>query len=161
MNDIVSIGIGEFAISNKQDDTLKTYGLGSCIAVVIYDRRRRLGGLLHVAYPESSVNERRAVEQPAYFADTGVPLFLKKMGLLGNVDKRDILVRLTGGANMMDAEGRFNIGKRNLLSVERELWKAGLGVYAEDAGGTISRTAWMDMETGRMTVANGSKEWTL
>lgn len=161
MKNIVSVGLGELAVSDRPGDEIKTYGLGSCIAVVIYDRKRRIGGLLHVVYPESSVNEKRAIEQPGYFADTGVPLILRKMGLPGNANKRDILIRLTGGANMMDAEGRFNIGKRNLLAVKRELWKAGLGVYAEDAGGTISRTTWIDVGSGEMAIANGSNKWTL
>jgi chemotaxis protein CheD len=161
MSSIVPVGLGELAVSDRQADVIKTYGLGSCIAVVIYDRTRSLGGLLHVVYPESSVNPRRANDQPAYFADTGVPLLLTKMGLPGTANRRDILVRLTGGANMMDAEGRFNIGKRNLLAVKRELWKAGLGVYAEDSGGTMSRTAWIDIESGEMTVANGSRTWNL
>lgn len=161
MNNVISVGIGELAVSNRPNDTIKTYGLGSCIAVVIYDRRLRVGGLLHVVYPESSSNGERAVNQPAYFVDTGVPLLLKKMGLPGARNKREILIRLAGGASMMDPNGRFNIGKRNALAVKRELWKAGLGVYAEDIGGTISRTTWIDIAGGEMTIVNGTNTWTL
>ncbi len=161
MSNVVAVGLGEFAVSDNRRDVIKTYGLGSCIAVIVYNRRRRYAGLLHVVYPDSAGNETRANNQPAYYVNTGVPLFLKKMGLPGNGNKRDVLVRLAGGANVMDTQGRFNIGKRNTLAVKRELWKVGLGVYSEDIGGTISRTTWIDVSTGEMTISSGSATWTL
>lgn len=161
MTRTVSVGLGELAVSSDDGDTLKTYGLGSCIAVVVYDRRRSCGGLLHVVYPESSSNERRAERQPAYFADTGVPLLMGRFAQGGKIDRRDLIIKLAGGANMMDSEGRFNIGKRNALAVKKALWSLGLGACAEDIGGTIGRTVWIDIATGITTVANGSRQWQL
>lgn len=161
MSGTVSVGLGELAVSSDEGDTLKTYGLGSCIAVIVYDRRRHRGALLHVVYPESSSNPQRAERQPAYFADTGVPLLLREFAHGGPVDRRDLVIKLAGGANMMDTEGRFNIGKRNALAVKKALWALGLGVQAEDVGGTIGRTVWIDVATGVTTVANGSRRWAL
>ena len=161
MTRIVSVGLGELAVSDSAEDTIKTYGLGSCIAVVVYDRRRQRGGLLHVVYPESSSNKQRAEQQPAYFADTGVPLLMKQFTRQGSIDRRDLVIRIAGGANMMDSEGRFNIGKRNALAVKKALWNLGLGASAEDVGGSIGRTVWIEIATGSLTVANGSRRWKL
>ena len=161
MSGPVSVGLGELAVSSDPGDTLKTYGLGSCIAVVVYDRRRRCGGLLHVVYPESSSNAQRVERQPAYFADTGVPLLLRYFAQSGAIDRRDLVIKLVGGANMMDTEGRFNIGKRNALAVKKALWGLGLGVHSEDVGGTIGRTVWIEVATGATTLANGSRQWQL
>ena len=77
VNGVRSVGIGEYVVSQDAKDEIKTYGLGSCVAVIVYDWRRQKGGLLHVAYPESSVNLERAKTQPGYFADTGVELLMK------------------------------------------------------------------------------------
>ena len=56
VNGTRAVGIGEYVVSQDAKDEIKTYGLGSCIALIVYDWRRQMGGLLHVAYPESSVN---------------------------------------------------------------------------------------------------------
>lgn len=49
------VGIGEFAISNRPEDTIKTFSLGSCIAVVIYDKIQKVAGMAHIAMPSKSL----------------------------------------------------------------------------------------------------------
>jgi chemotaxis protein CheD len=155
------VGIGDLIVSDERGDILAAYGLGSCIVVAVYDNVRHVGGMLHIAYPESSANMRRARDQPGYFADTGVPLLLEHLGLPGRPSRRGLVVRLAGGASTMDPDGKFNIGKRNLLAVKRELWKLGFGVHAEDTGGAISRTARLDVDSGVLVITNGSDRWEL
>ena len=71
-------------------------------------------------------------------------------------------MKIAGGANVMDAENVFNIGKRNLLSVRKHLWKNRLSPGSEDVGGEISRTMSIDVDTGKVTLYSPSKgEWTL
>jgi chemotaxis protein CheD len=159
MSRVIHVGIGELAVSAASGETLKSYALGSCIGVAIWDQAARKAGLLHVAYPESTVNPARAKEQPAYFVDTAIPLLISQMALSPDYSKADVSVRLAGGAAMMDAQGHFNIGKRNLLAVKRELWKLGFGVIGEDTGGNISRTVSIATESGLFLVANGGQTW--
>ena len=161
MNGVRAVGIGEYAVSHDVKDEIKTYGLGSCIAVIVYDWRRRVGGLLHVAYPESSVNPERAKTQPGYFADTGVELLMKEFARNHSPNRRDLVVRLAGGANVMDEAGHFNIGQRNALAVKRELWRLGYGVKTEDIGGSIGRTVSLSVASGTVIVSNGSDRWEL
>ena len=50
----VPIGIGELKVSNAAGDVLRSYGLGSCIGLVVLAPRQRTVGMLHVALPEST-----------------------------------------------------------------------------------------------------------
>ena len=161
MNGVRAVGIGEYVVSEDVNDDIKTYGLGSCIAVMVYDWRRQMGALLHVAYPESSVNPERAKTQPGYFADTGVELLMKEFIRHHSPNRRDLILRLAGGANVMDEAGHFNIGKRNALAVKRELWRLGYGVKNEDIGGSISRTISLSVASGAVIVSNGGNQWEL
>ena len=156
-----TVGIGELVISEDVNDNIKTYGLGSCVAVIVYDWRRQIGGLLHVAYPESSVNPERAKTQPGYFADTGVELLMKEFTRKHSPNRRDLVLRLAGGANVMDANEHFNIGKRNALAIKRELWRLGYGVKNEDLGGSMGRTVSLSVASGKVIVSNGDDKWEL
>ena len=107
------------------------------------------------------MNPERARTQPGYFADTGVELLMKEFIRRHSPRRSDIALRLAGGANVMDEAGHFNIGKRNLLAVKRELWKLGYGVKCEDVGGSIGRTVSLSVATGTVIVSNGGNQWEL
>lgn len=153
-----NIGIGEWAVSNAGEDILKTYALGSCVAVLIYDSKVRVAGLIHVALPESSVDPERARAQPGYFADTGLPQMIEEMKKLG-ATRANVWVKLAGGASVMDPGNFFDIGKRNILAVKRVLWKSSLGPVAEDTGGTISRTVSFTVADGVVALSSGQNTW--
>jgi chemotaxis protein CheD len=154
----LTIGIGEWAVSKNQDDVLKTYALGSCVAVMIYDSKARVAGLIHVALPDSAIDSERARSQPGYFADTGLPRMIQEMKELGAL-RGSVWVKLAGGAAVMDAQNFFDIGKRNLLAVKRILWKSSLGPLAEDTGGNNSRTVSFSVIDGTVRLSSGPKSW--
>ncbi|GAB1483918.1 hypothetical protein MASR2M78_27350 [Treponema sp.] len=56
---VLNVGIGEWAVSKSIDDVIKTYALGSCVAVIIYDAKAKVGGLIHVALPDSSIDAEK------------------------------------------------------------------------------------------------------
>lgn len=157
---LVNVGIGELAVSDNHDDKLKTYALGSCVAIAVYDSDQKVGALMHVALPDSEVNKEKAVRSPGYFADTGVIELLKELKKR-DAKKRSITIKLIGGSNIMDENRRFDIGKRNVLAIKKLLWKFQLGVIAEDTGGEISRTVSMSVATGEVCVSSGPKKWEL
>jgi len=155
-----NIGIGEWAVSNSADDVLKTYALGSCVAVLIYDSKVRVAGLIHVALPDSTVDPERAIAQPGYFADIGLPRMIEEMKALG-ASRAGVWVKLAGGASVMDPGNFFDIGKRNILAVKRVLWKSSLGPIAEDTGGNSSRTVAFSVSDGTVTISSGQKSWNI
>lgn len=157
------IGVGELGASRTPGHVLKTFALGSCVAVVLHDRIRGVVGMVHVALPDSNINPEMSVKRPGYFADTGIPLLLQEMTLLGSpATGRGMVVKIAGGASIMDSKGTFNIGKRNQLAVKKILWKYGLGAVAEDVGGTFSRTLFVQVPLGTVKLScPGRENWTI
>ncbi len=145
----IVIGIGDCRLSNNPEDVLVTYALGSCIAVIIHDPTLGIGGLLHFQLPESSLDAAKAERNPYMFADTGVPLLFRSAYQLGS-DKKGLHVTIAGGAQMVDSQGTFNIGKRNCLALRKIFWKAGVLVHAEHVGGTVSRTVRLEIKSGKV-----------
>lgn len=157
---VKNVGIGEWSVSAAVEDLLKTYALGSCVAVLIYDTKVRVAGLIHVALPDSTIDVAKAAAQPGYFADVGLPLMIEEMKALG-ASRGSVWVKLAGGASVMDTAGFFDIGKRNILAVKRVLWKSSLGPIAEDTGGAISRTVSFSVADGTVSVSSGQKSWNI
>lgn len=152
------VGIGEFAVSDRPGDVIVTHALGSCIAVCLWDPDRRIAGLLHYLLPESRINPQRAVEQPAAFADTGIPLLFQSAYKLG-AQKARCRVRLVGGAevttDLQGTGGAFNIGRRNQLAAKNTLWRNGVLIDKEDVGGRAVRTVHLWVADGRLQVSSG------
>ncbi len=148
---LLTVGVGDCKVSNATDSVLATYALGSCVALAIHDPIAAVGGLLHFMLPESSLNPNKASQCPFMFADTGIPLLFHAAYGLG-AEKRRLVVRAAGGAQVMDESGVFNIGKRNHLALRKILWKAGLMIHGEEIGGTMSRTVRLEVSTGRFLI---------
>jgi len=154
------IGIGHIKTSATPGDEIKTYALGSCVAVILYDKKTKIAGMIHIALPDSAVNTEKAQSLPGYFADTGLPLLLKEFKKLGG-ERKTTIIKIAGGSNIMDENKTFDIGKRNAIAVKRFLWKQGLGVMKEDIGGNISRTVSIDIDTGKVILSNAEEKWEL
>jgi len=119
-----------------------------------------VGGLIHVALPDSTIDAERARVQPGYFADSGLPRMIEEMKVLG-ASRSGVWVKLAGGASVMDSGGFFDIGKRNILAVKRILWKSSLGPLAEDTGGNNSRTVSFTILDGAVKLSSGPKSWNI
>lgn len=137
--------------------------MGSCVAVILLHAKSRTVGMVHVALPESKISAEKAKEKPGYFADTGIPALLKAMALKGcPANGKGMIVKLAGGAQIMDPNNTFNIGKRNILAVKKILWAYGMGPLAEDMGGHISRTVTVSADNGAVVISSAGKgEWSI
>ncbi|NLI82496.1 MAG: chemotaxis protein CheD [Deltaproteobacteria bacterium] len=145
------VGVADMAISNKPEEVLITYSLGSCIAVIIYDPYVKAGGMLHYMLPESSMDKEKARKNPSMFADSGISSLFKQSYQLG-ARKENLIVKAVGGAQILDENGVFNIGKRNYLAMRKIFWRNNVMVTAEHVGGSVNRTVRLEMSTGRVFV---------
>ena len=155
---ILSVGIGEIKISNSLDDVLIAYGLGSCIGVLVYDSEIHLAGAIHVLLADSSID--KILDNPAKFADTGIPLLLSMMEEKGGIKSR-YRVAIAGGAQMFNipfGKPEFNIGLKNVTAVKAALAKAGLNIAKENTGGKEGKTVKLFVKDGRMTYKTPGKE---
>jgi chemotaxis protein CheD len=147
----VVVSTADCKVSGDPDATLVTYGLGSCIALVVRDPATKVSGMLHFMLPDSSIDRAKAEANPYMFADTGIPRLINQVCERG-VNKRHLSIWAVGGAQVLDNENCFQIGKRNHLAVRKILWKSGLFVGSEDVGGTLSRTVRLEAGTGRLAI---------
>jgi chemotaxis protein CheD len=152
----VVVGVGDCRFSNDPESVLVTYALGSCIALTVHDASAKVGGMLHFMLPESVPHGEKAQQRPFMFADTGIPLLFRGAYELG-AQKRRLVVTAAGGAQMMDEQGVFSIGKRNYLAMRKLLWKAGVLVSAESVGGLTSRTVRLEVSSGRVLIRDGAE----
>jgi chemotaxis protein CheD len=149
--EVITVGIADCQVSNDPNSLLVTHALGSCIAVAVYDPQTHVAGMLHFMLPDSKTSVETARQKPHMYADTGIPDLFHSAYARG-ADKRRLIVRLVGGAQILDPNGIFNIGKKNHAACRRILWQAGVLIHAEEVGGTISRTV-------RLEVAGGRLQW--
>jgi chemotaxis protein CheD len=162
---IYSVSIGGIAVSASAADVLVAYGLGSCVAICLYDPVSRIGGMLHALLPSAPSQNGRNPAPSAKFVDLGTPLLIE--ALLGLGARRGRLsAQLCGGAQVLSApgfeEGELHIGKRNVSAAESALRNAHIPIKAQRTGGRVGRTVRFYIATGQVTVRSlGQKEQVL
>ncbi len=140
--------------SGTGNDVLVTIGLGSCVAIVLYDATARVGGMAHVLLPSSALSRRDS--NPAKFPQTAVPLLLEQMGQQG-ANVRRISARLVGGASMfsgLGAPGTIQMGERNVVASRQALHLHSVAIIAEATGGDFGRTVRLWVADGRVEVSS-------
>jgi len=150
MSEIV-VGIADLKVSNNSKDVLVTYALGSCIAVAIYDPLVKVGGLLHFMLPDSNLDSLKAKENPAMFAAPGIPLLFKSCYKLG-AEKKQIIVKIAGGASILDDSNYFRIGEKNIMALRKMFWKNNVLIDGEDTGKNYNRTVRLELANGVVRV---------
>ncbi len=146
---LISVGIGEYAISQDPGDCLITYALGPCLGVVAYDATRCIGGLVHCQLPLSLDDPVQAKIRPARYVDSGVSLLLAQMQKCG-ASLDCIAICVAGGAQVASGEGLYKIAHRNHTVFRKLMWKNSLVVGAEDVGGDRPRTMSIEVGTGNV-----------
>lgn len=133
---------------------LMTVGLGSCVAILLYDPLARVAGLAHVLLPSPALARREAT--PGRFPQTAVPRTLELMAELGASPRR-ITARLAGGASMfasLAAPGTIQMGERNLVACRQVLSQQGIALTGEATGGDYGRTVRLWAADGRIEVTS-------
>lgn len=138
---------------------LVTYGLGSCVAVALYDPEIRTAGMGHIMLPDSA--GVRTPGKSSKFADLCISEMLRELED-NKCEFRRLVAKIAGGASMFDIpdKEKLRIGERNRDAVMSELAKRGIPLTAEDTGGNYGRTVEFNTGTGDMVVRsmrNGTK----
>ncbi len=154
---LVVVDIADMIISDKPQETLVTYSLGSCLGITFYDPAIPVGAMIHCMLPLSKIDRQKSQERPAMFVDTGVQQLLTRLFQLG-LRKNRILVNVAGGAHVLDNQGLFKIGERNFTVFRKILWKNNMLMNVQDVGGYSSRTIRLEIGTGRFVIKSGGQE---
>jgi chemotaxis protein CheD len=148
---IHTVGMADLKTSSQRGDTIITHALGSCLGIIIYDPVAAVGGMLHAMLPDSSIDQKKGIESPHMFIDTGVPLLFRSCYKLG-AEKSRLVVKVAGGATTRSnpEDDYFQIGKRNFVMLRKLLWKNSVVLKSYEVGGTDSRTVSLVMQTGEV-----------
>lgn len=164
MSNLRVVGIGEWQASRNPDDLLRTYALGSCVALVLHHPRTMTVGLVHILLPDSVNQAGGRRKSPGYYADTAVPILIRTvLGMAGvyTAVGSGLVAKLAGGAAAAGRkESLFQVGERNVAAVERLLRQQQIPLVASDTGGSASRTVTIEVASGAVTVrwSPGNKE---
>ncbi len=144
-------GIGEIKFG-EAGDFITAYGIGSCVAIVLYDIKKPLACMIHAVLPEKPV---KSAENGKY-VDSGLEEGLKLMIEKG-ASINDIEAKLYGGANMFDMKNdAITIGERNAAKAKAELVSKGIKLAASDTGGDYGRTIEFGVSDRRANVKSFS-----
>jgi len=148
MKDQTIVGIAQMAVC-RAPRGLACLGLGSCVAVILYDPVLRLGGIVHVLLPRAPHN----CDSDEKYADTGTKKLVKELIAKGATKER-LVAKLVGGAQMFPSLSLSvsNIGKHNIDEAKNTLKELGVKLVSEDTEGIRGRSAYLNTENGRVTV---------
>jgi chemotaxis protein CheD len=152
----VRVKVADYAVG-RGPQVIATIGLGSCVAIALYDRDTQIGGLAHILLPNQAMS--REVGNPAKFPDTIVPLMLEEMRALGTRHAR-VSAKIVGGASMfgqlVSATG-INVGERNVIATREALAASGVPIIGEDTGLDYGRSVYFHLADGRLEVRSLKK----
>ncbi len=148
MNERRIVGIAQLATC-RAPEQLACLGLGSCVAVIVYDPFLRIGGIVHALLPKAPVvchNEEK-------YADSGTKKLVRELVAKGAAKER-LIAKLVGGAQMFaDLNLAISdIGKANCVEARKALRELGIRLVAEDVEGKRGRSAYLNSETGKVVV---------
>lgn len=147
---MISVGIGEFVVTDQKDESLITHALGSCVAVIMRCSCSHVTAMAHVVLPRKSKFSN--VDREAYYADETVHALLEYFTAQLGCPKEYLQVTLVGGADAMREDDSFCVGRRNLEAVRSVLKKRYVRFNEKDTGGRYSRTVVVDADTGKVHV---------
>ena len=157
-----TVGMGEIMVA-ESPHLLRSVGIGSCIAVTLYDRDTTIGGLAHIVLP--CIEEAHNKSSPARFSDVAIGMMIDQMQAHG-ASIQDIRAKIFGGANMfpgiISTDSTMDIGKRNILAVRKELERHNIDIVAEEVGDNIGYSVLFNTEDGSVVVKtahNGEKKY--
>jgi chemotaxis protein CheD len=138
--------------AERGDGVLVTLGLGSCVAIMLYDPEAGAGAMAHVLLPSTSL--ARDITNRAKFPDTAVPLLIERLKALG-AEPRRLVAKLAGGASMFSqlvTPGTIQMGERNVLASRNALRAAAIPILREAVGGERGRTVRFHVRDGRVEI---------
>jgi chemotaxis protein CheD len=153
----VRIKVADYAVC-RGERVIATIGLGSCVAIALYDRDAQVGGLAHILLPSPSMS--RETSNPAKFPQTIVPLMMDEMRKLGSAPGARISAKIVGGASMFGqlvTGSGINVGERNVFATRDVLAAAGIPILAEDTGLDYGRSVYFHLADGRVEVRSLKK----
>ncbi len=153
MKEILDVFTGKVEIS-ANEIIIRALALGSCIAVVAYDAKNRIGGIAHIMLFGKAPENKNQEENK--YAENAISNLLSQMQKAG-ADKDRMEFCLAGGANVL-RRNDDTIAKKNCDSVRQIAKEKKLNVKAKSLGGTQRRRISLDITSGEVKLSVGDNK---
>jgi chemotaxis protein CheD len=153
MRVFIDVLAGE-VVSTDEKVMLYSSGIGSCVVIAAFNRKRGKACMAHVMFPNFPRGENPDVD--TRFAEDAID---KLIMTLGDPGTRNIKACLIGGGNVLKRVGD-TVCKAIVNSVSKTLKDKGIKVVATDLGGSERRSVSFDTDTGDVLyrVAGGEEK---
>jgi chemotaxis protein CheD len=123
------------------------YGLGSCVALFLYDTQSMNCAGAHIMLPGAFQQEHLG---PGCYADNAIETLVNAMVLRGS-ELKHIRASMVGGANVANIS-TIPVGKLNVANITHELEARGIVISASEVGGDLSRTVRFHSDSKQLSV---------
>ena len=142
--------------TGSKNGIIKTSPLGSCVAVIAYEKASKTGGIAHIMLPGKSPTKDKAEENK--YAENAIENLLDALKSLDS-KKANIEICLVGGANVLRKEND-TIADNLILSIFEILEREKLSIKKTSLGGYERRTAKLTLHSGSVTFTLGDNSET-
>lgn len=147
MRDKINVEMGSFMVA-PSPIILESKGIGSCVAVCLYEKNDKIGGMVRIMAPKGGGKDIN----PIRFANRGISNLLEGMFLLG-CEKRHITAKIFGGASLFPNLAEIDaLGRENIKVVKKKLRVLKIRIMAEDLGGNKGKSIYFDTRDGSVMI---------
>lgn len=115
--------------------------LGSCVAVCLWDKNKKIAGMNHFLLSGIG-NDTQSLHQGIFATKTLIKLMLSR-----KCNLEDLEAKVFGGSNYLQ---RFEVGKSNIEMAFKVLDEAGIPIVASHTGGVHGRKIIFSSDSGKV-----------
>jgi chemotaxis protein CheD len=150
MNELRSAYLHAGQIIAAEAPTLVSTILGPCVAVCLWDARRRVGGMNHYMLPHWA-----GQEEGGRFGNLATARLFEQVLALGS-RRQNLVAKVFGGACVIPnlrATSKQDLGAQNIEIARKTLAALAVPIVAEDVGGRRGRKVRFQTDDGAAWVA--------
>jgi chemotaxis protein CheD len=125
--------------------------VGSCIAVCVFDRKQKIGGMNHFQFPII----RSSKQATARYGNVAVSALINLMINEGSKSEH-LEAQILGGAFNPEISNK-NIGQENINAAKKVLKNKNIRIVSEDVGGEKGRKVIFNTNTNEVAVVKVDK----
>ena len=108
--------------------------IASCVAISLWDCRKKYGGMAHYLYPFTGSGD----EATARYGNVAISYLIRTF-LKEGTDKKNIKAQIFGGASLQQSTECREVAKENVRIARSVLERFKIRIISEDVGGDIGR----------------------
>jgi len=121
--------------------------LGSCVAVCLWDKKLKIGGMNHFLYPKATSKNKATL----HYGNIATLQLIRMMEKAGS-KRNSLLAQIIGGGDPPLGTSNHSIGKSNVEIARKILIHKGIKIVSEDVGGNMGRKIVFNTYTGHTII---------